>query len=134
MLTADKGFRRVSELNFAHSTTKCDSDENCLTKSDDTQDLGQNARGLSRDIAVDEKLNPQTSAWAFSDKEELQKLQKQGLVDKLNGGAEATHQSEKHPNWKLGQTSKHYESGNRGVETISSSVGDNGGKSYGLYL
>ena len=31
----------------AHSTTKCDSDENCLTKSDDTQDLGQNARDLS---------------------------------------------------------------------------------------
>ena len=69
----------------AHSTTKCDSFENDLTRRDDSQDLGQNARDLSRDIAVDEKLNPQTSAWLGSNYEEYKKLDEQGLVDKPNG-------------------------------------------------
>src|SRR5690606_25413128 len=35
--------------------------------------------------------------------------------------------------WHLGQTSAHYESGNRGPGFISSGVGDHGGKSYGIY-
>ena len=35
--------------------------------------------------------------------------------------------------WKLGQTSKQYESGNSGPGTISPGKGDNGGKSYGTY-
>ena len=94
--------------------------------------MGQNARDLSRDIAVDEKLNPQTSAWLGSNYEEYKKLDEQGLVDKPNVGEETTHQSEKHPNWKLGQTSKRYESSGE-VGTVSTGYGDPGGISYGTY-
>ena len=36
--------------------------------------------------AMNKKLTPQTDAWAFSDRDELQKLQEQGLVDKPNVG------------------------------------------------
>ena len=35
--------------------------------------------------------------------------------------------------WNLGQTSKKYESGSRGADTISTGRGDRGGKSYGLH-
>ena len=83
--------------NVAHSTTKCDSFENDLTRRDDSQDLGQNARDLSRDIAVDEKLNPQTSAWLGSNYEEYKKLDEQGLVDKPNVGLTGNHQADNQP-------------------------------------
>jgi hypothetical protein len=36
-------------------------------------------------------------------------------------------------NWRIGQTSARYESGGRGVSTISSGAGDAGGISYGVY-
>ncbi|MBR5941048.1 MAG: hypothetical protein IKZ88_07290, partial [Neisseriaceae bacterium] len=81
----------------AHSTTKCDSFENDLTRRDDSQDLGQNARDLSRDIAVDEKLNPQTSARLGSNYEEYKKLDEQGLVDKPNGEQAEKQQADKQP-------------------------------------
>ena len=100
--------------------------------------MGQNARDLSRDIAVDEKLNPQTSAWLGSNYEEYKKLDEQGLVDKPNVGQaekqenQADNQSKKHPDWKLGQTSKQYESSGK-VGTVSTGYGDPGGISYGIY-
>ena len=57
--------------------------------------MGQNARDLSRDIAVDEKLNPQTSAWLGSNYEEYKKLDEQGLVDKPNVGQAENQQADK---------------------------------------
>ena len=86
-----------NQADNAHSTTKCDSFENDLTRRDDSQDLGQNARDLSRDIAVDEKLNPQTSAWLGSNYEEYKKLDEQGLVDKPNVGLTGNHQADNQP-------------------------------------
>lgn len=103
----------------AHSTTKCDSFENDLTRRDDSQDLGQNARDLSRDIAVDEKLNPQTSAWLGSNYEEYKKLDEQGLVDKPNVGQaekqenQADNQSKKHPDWKSPNQQNAHKSGDK---------------------
>ena len=35
--------------------------------------------------------------------------------------------------WKLGQTSEHYETGGRGADTVSSGIDDPGGISYGSY-
>jgi hypothetical protein len=37
------------------------------------------------------------------------------------------------PSWRLGQTSRKFESGGRGVGTISTGRGDHGGASYGAY-
>ena len=37
------------------------------------------------------------------------------------------------PGWRLGQTSRRFESGGRGVGTISTGRGDHGGASYGAY-
>ncbi|MBR1374894.1 MAG: hypothetical protein IJ566_02285 [Cardiobacteriaceae bacterium] len=87
------------------------------------------------------KLEPQTDAWAFTNHNELQKLQEQGLIDKPNVGEnedkkynlpvdkwldEHKDWQKKHSDWRLGVTSKWYESGNRGVGTISLGTGDKG--------
>ncbi|MBR1819150.1 MAG: hypothetical protein IJ780_03360, partial [Neisseriaceae bacterium] len=49
----------------AHSTIKCDSDENCLTGQDDSQNLGQNVRDLS---SFDKQANEPLSGSLKDDK------------------------------------------------------------------
>ena len=47
---------------------------------------GEKTQAEEQDIAINEKLNPQTSAWAFKDPDKLKELQEQGLVDKPSVG------------------------------------------------
>ena len=73
----------------------------------------------------------------------------QGLVDKISAedsvfsrignvfknktAEESAPDVPSHGEWRLGATSKKFESGNRGAGTISTGKGDHGGASYGTY-
>ena len=138
-----------SENNHRHSEPN-ENTHNQAEKDRSGSVKGEKTQAEKQNIAIDDKLNPKTSAWAFKDPEKLNEFQDKGLVDKPIVGqddkeekkynlpvdkwlAEHKDWQEKHTDWRLGVTSKQYESGGKGPGTISSGSGDAGGISYGTY-
>ena len=72
-----------SENNHRHSEQ-----QNQAEKDRSGSVKGEKTQAEKQDIAIDDKLNPKTSAWAFRDHENLKDLDDKGLVDKPIVGQE----------------------------------------------
>ena len=118
-----------SENNHRHSEQQNQAEKDRSGNPKDTQAEKQN-------IAIDDKLNPQTSAWAFKDPEKLNEFQEQGLVDKPSVGQDDKEEKKSDWDYRVGDISEKYETSGRGyasVGKISSGKNDKGGISYGTF-